>query len=360
MLVAWQLPAHAEPAVCKQLRQQLSGKAGGSGSREIQQASRQLAQLRGRSKAQGCSVLFPRDAAQCSRIKREIGALSDRLSLLRRGEGAGSAGSRRQVLAAMDANGCGGSASRGQRTERQQRSFLDVLFGRRENREATPVRQPPRAAVNSGPEQVSTTNEGTDPTVNALVKKGYRTVCVRMCDGYYFPISFSSKPGEFGRDQKVCSAMCPGAEARLYFHTVPDEESDAMISVADNKPYAALPNAFNYRTAGATAVPGCGCRQALTYRRSPTEPLLKVEEEQGDAAGEVPAEPVAELTVAPGPLPPDEREVRIVGPTFLAEGGSIDLRKPTPDIAEPESPRGIITPENIVNVIVTDIRRRLQ
>ena len=28
----------------------------------------------------------------------------------------------------------------------------------------------------------------------------YRTICVRLCDGYYFPVSFSTLPNHFQRD----------------------------------------------------------------------------------------------------------------------------------------------------------------
>ena len=34
----------------------------------------------------------------------------------------------------------------------------------------------------------------------------YRTVCVRMCDGYYFPVSFSTLPSHFPQDADACSS----------------------------------------------------------------------------------------------------------------------------------------------------------
>ena len=41
----------------------------------------------------------------------------------------------------------------------------------------------------------------------------YRTVCVRTCDGYYFPISYSTVPNRFADDQRTCQRECPAAEA---------------------------------------------------------------------------------------------------------------------------------------------------
>ncbi len=53
--------------------------------------------------------------------------------------------------------------------------------------------------------------------------KLYRTVCVRMCDGYYYPISFGTTPDQFGRDASQCMRTCPGADVDLFFHSVPKE-----------------------------------------------------------------------------------------------------------------------------------------
>ena len=39
----------------------------------------------------------------------------------------------------------------------------------------------------------------------------YRTVCVRMCDGYYFPVSFSVTPDRFERDRQSCENSCGAA-----------------------------------------------------------------------------------------------------------------------------------------------------
>jgi hypothetical protein len=75
----------------------------------------------------------------------------------------------------------------------------------------------------------------------------YRTLCVRTCDGFYFPISFSTVPGQFNTDAATCQAMCPGAEAVLYTHRNPGEDSSQMVSLS-GEPYASLPTAFRFRT----------------------------------------------------------------------------------------------------------------
>jgi len=83
----------------------------------------------------------------------------------------------------------------------------------------------------------------------------YRTLCVRTCDGYYFPISTVTSRANFERDGTVCRALCPGTEVSLYAHPV-GSESERMHSVADGLSYEALPTAFQYRK---VVDPACTC-----------------------------------------------------------------------------------------------------
>jgi Protein of unknown function (DUF2865) len=84
----------------------------------------------------------------------------------------------------------------------------------------------------------------------------YRTLCVRLCDGYYFPISFSTPASGFARDTVRCTASC-GRQARLFYHANPGGSVETMMDLA-GRPYSALPAAFKYR---ATLVSGCGCHR---------------------------------------------------------------------------------------------------
>lgn len=84
----------------------------------------------------------------------------------------------------------------------------------------------------------------------------YRTMCVRMCDGFFFPVSFSTGEEGFGRDAAVCRSMCPGAEAELFVHRNPGETVENLVSIT-GMPYGDLPNANRFRVA---YVEGCGCQ----------------------------------------------------------------------------------------------------
>jgi hypothetical protein len=217
-------------------------------------------------------------------------------------------------------------------------------------------------------------NRSTAPEtlVTSVVKKGgYRTLCVRMCDGYYFAISFSAQPRNFARDQNACSAMRPAGNAKLYYHPVPEQESDAMIAVADKKPYSELPNAFNYRTAGVKAVPGCACHAAQNNQMNVVSEKSIPSLEVDSTAVAAEANGVGPLNVAveseePAQGDVDEseatqRNVRMVGTAFLpVETGAIDFRSPACEKKVEQSRAGILTPGNIVRTITSDILRRIQ
>ena len=73
-----------------------------------------------------------------------------------------------------------------------------------------------------------------------------RTLCVRICDGYYFPVSFATVRKSFDADRAFCKASNPSTEMRLFFHHNPSESSEDMRDL-QGRPYAELPNAFRYR-----------------------------------------------------------------------------------------------------------------
>ena len=79
---------------------------------------------------------------------------------------------------------------------------------------------------------------------------------MRTCDGYYFPISYSTVPSKFAEDERLCQRLCPASEALLYSHRNPGEDVTQSVSI-NGQPYSALPNALSYRK---QYNPACGCR----------------------------------------------------------------------------------------------------
>lgn len=104
----------------------------------------------------------------------------------------------------------------------------------------------------------------------------YRTVCVRLCDGYFFPISFATTPDRFARDEAACRSTCRSA-ARLYVYPNPGGEPEQMVSV-DGQPYSALSSAFLFRTkydAACTCKPHPWEQEALARHRAFADAQLK-------------------------------------------------------------------------------------
>jgi len=98
----------------------------------------------------------------------------------------------------------------------------------------------------------------------------YRTMCVRQCDGYYFPVSFSTLPSQFSADEVQCTERC-AAPTELFVYRNPGEDVEQMVSLA-GKPYSELKNAWLYRT---KFIKGCSC-DAADYSQ---EEIAKAQQE---------------------------------------------------------------------------------
>ncbi|MGB8397570.1 DUF2865 domain-containing protein, partial [Bradyrhizobium sp.] len=172
--------------------------------------------------------------SQTQQMRANLDQITISLEHLRSGGlgGADRENQRRSVLTALAQNNCGpqyANAARG------PGSFLENLFGNNNN---NPI-APPGADL--GPPS------GT-----------FRTVCVRSCDGAYFPVSFATVQARFYDDEKTCKALCPAAEASLFAYRNPGEDINQAVSI-NGQPYTALPNAFKYRTEFNAS---CSCKAA--------------------------------------------------------------------------------------------------
>jgi hypothetical protein len=86
-------------------------------------------------------------------------------------------------------------------------------------------------------------------------EKTFRTVCVRLCDGYYWPISFATTEDNFERDEASCARSCDGP-VKLYTYRNPGAEIEDMEDLKGH-PYKRLTTAFQFRT---TYEPSCKCK----------------------------------------------------------------------------------------------------
>jgi hypothetical protein len=150
-------------------------------------------------------------------------------------------------------------------------SFFEALFGGKKPAPAPSFSvQPQRLAPPGGYPQTTggplsrapaigagrspRTDADHDDDRSSSGKGGQRTVCVRLCDGYYWPVSFQVKRSQFQKDARICESSCNG-EARLFHFPSLGEIHDAVDS--SGRSYARLPAAFLYRK---KLVAGCACR----------------------------------------------------------------------------------------------------
>jgi hypothetical protein len=191
------------------------------------------------SKKFGCQgsgffALFTGGGPQCQPINAQIQQMRDNLDramadLERLKSGSNDQeGPRRALIGQLAQNNCG-PQYRAAAAAAGPGGFLDALFG--------------GTIINSGGDGAPS---GT-----------YRTVCVRMCDGYYFPISYSTVPSRFPDDQRACQRECPATETSLYTYRNPGEDINQAVSLS-GQPYSGLPNAFHYRR---EYTPACSCRR---------------------------------------------------------------------------------------------------
>ncbi len=102
----------------------------------------------------------------------------------------------------------------------------------------------------------------------------YRTMCVRTCDGFYFPIRHDAQQRNFAPDLNSCRSSC-GGEAKLFYFPENGGSVDTMVDLGGHK-YAELAHDFAYRK---KLMEGCTCKAApwsaeaaaLTTGRSATK-----------------------------------------------------------------------------------------
>ena len=176
---------------------------------------------------------------QCDRLNNQIQNMRANLDRIQvglqqlQGSRTGSDAQRRQILGQLAQNNCGPQYRTAAAPPPGGGGLFDSLFGNN---------APPAA-----PDPASASQGGT-----------FRTVCVRTCDGFYFPVSYATVPGKFPEDERVCQRMCPAAEVALYSYRNPGEDMTQAVSSSGRR-YSELPTAFKYRQEFNAA---CTCKGA--------------------------------------------------------------------------------------------------
>ena len=247
--------AYAQSSQCSRLENALRQFDRNGDFRQLggnSQAARQLAgdvqNAESRYVREGCNddakagrVLTP----QCQQVARLVLKLrGDYAAVAQSVETANAvAGQREAILQEMARFGCGTNGGSSATVTNERQSIFDRIFG--------------------------STSEGDFTDGQMVDGEGYwgssgyqtvRTVCVRMSDGYFWPISYATLQDYVGNDAQTCQASCPTTPVQLYFYNNPGQEPEEMRNQF-GEPYTAMPNAFRYRETLDTS-PSASCKVA--------------------------------------------------------------------------------------------------
>ena len=353
--------AAAASRLCRQLQAELAsvgtgGRASPTQIRKYDSAivrqGEEMAKARSRAQRAGCGFsLFGGNIATCAalnasldRMNRNLDTLRSQRARLARG---GSRRDRARVMASLDAHGCRGAKVAEKRPHDQKNANTGFL-----DQPAQDDALPPDT-----PEESAETGY-LAPLIDLSVEKAprpqgeFRTLCVRTCDGYFFPMSNAASVRDFERDQKNCESSCPGTQIQVFYTRGFDDDPAAMISSADGKPYSELPTAYRYKKSGEPGAPVCGCNVAPGFEIIGGNSSSR-QQSQPESASIMSFAPTAKPAIASPPedttgkdsatikqgeistVPAGERKVRVVAPAFLPDPkAAINLRaqapKPTP------------------------------
>ena len=252
--LAWAVPALAQSPYCDSIRTELSRIAGGAGlngpnSDMMRALQTELGRVSDSYRSLSCDTpqkkffFFNDTPRQCPDLLRQMKDLQSNIASLQNEGGRSSdpaVESRRASLQAALETNCNSLQPRNAQNNRG--GLLEMFFG-----EST--------------KSLFDNEMPDEPLANGLPtdEKGYgfRTICVRSCDGFYFPVSNNASQRRLSMDADLCRSSCPNAETSLYLVPI-GQDAELAVSVDGHTPYPSLPNAFKYRRG---VDPSCSCRK---------------------------------------------------------------------------------------------------
>lgn len=124
----------------------------------------------------------------------------------------------------------------------RQRGFFEQLFG---------IPSPPEMA----PAQQATPDD-IPGEEEQKAHGGSQAVCVRTCDGGYFPLSVSARGADPAFLSSLCQALCPNVTVAVYTRA-PNSQIDTAVALDGDAPYSEMPNALKFQKSFDAA---CTCK----------------------------------------------------------------------------------------------------
>lgn len=252
VLFVSQLAAAAQPVDCRALAARIAALGDGAQKYSRQYgaaAQKQRAELDRairNARALGCDRgQFPFFGApdQCQGLNAQIEQLQANLAHYDRPGDA-----ERQQLTASYNYYCRSQAQPS--NQPQPHGFFETLFGALNlNPNGTPFGQPP----GQGPPPV----QALPPDGGEVRPRGgSQALCVRSCDGGFFPLSISARQAEPDELANLCQALCPNAEVSVYTRA-PNQDITSAVSLDGETAYADSPNALKFQKTYDSA---CTCK----------------------------------------------------------------------------------------------------
>jgi len=244
--------ALAQNAECARLQQAIAAHRGSSGSQSAVDRQRaELARTSAYARSLGCGnrkfLIFGSDPpAQCGELDGQISRMQANLSDLqaRAGGGAGD------LVARYNAE-CGHAQPAG------PGNVFEALFGGLARLAAPQEQEAPQTDArfeDHGDQPRQSAPSGEKGGVQA--HSGSYAVCVRTCDGSFFPVSYSGAGSRADSLEDVCRALCPNADMALYSFPFGGTVDEAASPTGE--PYANLPNAGKFEKSYDSS---CSCRR---------------------------------------------------------------------------------------------------
>ena len=243
----------AQSADCARLQAAIASAPHGGGQLQAA-ADRQRAEL-SRTSAYAHSIgcdnqkfLFfgAEPPAQCGEVKGQIARMQANLADLQARSGGGG---HADLVARYNAE-CVNAP-------KQPTNFLEALFGGGV-RAPNPFESTTPASIPMSPDEQQQTIEKSieNEKKGANAHAGSYAVCVRSCDGSFFPVSYSGAGSRADSLEEVCRSLCPNADVALYSFPLGGTIDQAVSSTGER--YVDMPNALKFQQSFDST---CSCRR---------------------------------------------------------------------------------------------------
>ncbi|MCI0735823.1 MAG: DUF2865 domain-containing protein, partial [Beijerinckiaceae bacterium] len=205
---------------------------GGAAQKQRAELDRAIRHARGLGCDHAQFFFFDPPPPQCPGLNAQIQQLQASLAHYQAG-GDSNETVRQQLVASYNAYCRGQARSPGQP---QERGFFETLFGAFS----------PNPGQNPFYPQPQFEEVRPLPGEDFTPRGGSQALCVRSCDGGFFPLSIPANYSDEDQLVGLCQALCPNTEVSVYTRS-PYQDITTAVSLDGETPYSDMPNALRFQ-----------------------------------------------------------------------------------------------------------------